>query len=51
MSKDKYSSIFLPQMEGIVFIILQIFFTMCTVLKIGEYSQIFCSFSCEYLVT
>jgi len=42
MSKDKYASIliFLQQMEasdGIVFIILQIFFTTYTVLKIGEY--------------
>jgi len=42
MSKDIYASIliFLQQMEasdGIVFIILQIFFTTYTVLKIGEY--------------
>ena len=44
MSKDKYLSIFLPQMEAIMFIILQIFFTTCTVLKIGEYSRIFPSF-------
>ena len=45
MSKDKYYvSIFLPQMEAIVFIILQIFFAMHTVLKIVEYSQIFPSF-------
>ena len=36
MSKDKYPSIFLPQMEAIVFIILEIFFATCTVLKIGE---------------
>jgi len=35
MSKDKYPSIFL--MEAIVFIILQIFFATCVVLKIGEY--------------
>ena len=40
MSKDKYPSIFSPQMEAIVFIILQIFFTMRAVLKIGEYSRI-----------
>ena len=38
-------SIFLPQMEAIVFIILQIFFAMYAVLKIGEYSRIFPSFS------
>ena len=37
MSKDKYLSIFLHQMEAIVFIILQIFSATCTVLKIGEY--------------
>ena len=45
MLKDKYPSIFLPQMVTIVFIILQIFFAMHTVLKIGEYSRIFPSFS------
>ena len=38
MSKDKYSSIFSSQMEAIVFIILQIFFAMHEVFKIGEYS-------------
>ena len=47
MPKDKYPSIFSPQMEAVVFIILQIFFAMCAVLKIvlghcpalpGEYS-------------
>ena len=32
-------------MEVIVFIILEIFFTTHTVLKIGEYSRIFPSFS------
>jgi len=37
MSKDKYWSIFLGQMEAIVFIILQIFFTAQVVFKIGEY--------------
>ena len=37
MSKDKYPGIFLPQMEAIVFIILQIFFATGAVLKIGEY--------------
>ena len=40
MSKDKYPSIFSSQMATIVFIILQI-----AVLKIGEYSRIFPSFS------
>ena len=37
MSKDKYPSIFSPQMTTIVFIILQIFFAARAVLKIGEY--------------
>ena len=41
MSKDKYPSLFSPQMEAILFIILQIFFAMCIVLKIGEHSRIF----------
>ena len=45
MSKDIYPSIFSPQMEAIVFIILQIFFAMRSVLKIGVYSQISPSFS------
>ena len=45
MSKDKYPSIFSPQMETIVFIILQIFFATHAVLKTGEYSQRFPSFS------
>ena len=44
MSKDKYLSIFSPQMATIVFIILQIFFATREVLKIGEYSRIFPSF-------
>ena len=39
MSKDKYPNIFSPQMKAIVFLILQIFFAMRTVLKIGEYSK------------
>ena len=43
--KDKYPSIFSPQMEAIVFIILQIFFATHAALKIGEYSRIFPSFS------
>ena len=45
MSKDKYPSMFSPQMEAIVFIILQIFFVTRAVLKIVEYSQTFPSFS------
>ena len=45
MSKDKYPSIFSPQMETIVFIILQIFFAKRIGLKIGKYSRIFPSFS------
>ena len=40
MSKDKYPSIFSPQMATIVFIILQIFFPTRAVLKIGEYLTI-----------
>jgi len=36
MSKDKYPSIFSPQMEAIVFITLQIFFATRAVLKIGN---------------
>ena len=45
MSKDKYPSIFSPQMEAIVFIILQIVFATRAVLKIGVYSRISPSFS------
>jgi len=37
MSKDKYPTIFSPQMEAIVFIILQIFFATRAVFKIAEY--------------
>ena len=37
MSKDKYPSIFSPQMEAIVFIILQIFLATRAIFKIGEY--------------
>ena len=40
VSKGKYPSIFSPQMEAIVFIILQSVFATHTVLKIGEYSRI-----------
>ena len=39
MSKDKYPSIFSPQMETIVFIIHQIFYATRAVLKIGGYSR------------
>ena len=44
MSKDKYPSIFSPEMETVVFIILQIFYATCTVLKIGVYTRISPSF-------
>ena len=37
MSRDKYMSIFSPQMEAVVLIILQIFFATCAIFKIGEY--------------
>ena len=40
MSKDKYPSMFLPQMEAIVFIILHILIATRAVLKIGEYITI-----------
>ena len=40
MFKDKYPKIFSPQMEAIVFIILQIFFSTRAVLKIGGYITI-----------
>ena len=36
MYKDKYPSIFSPQMEATVFIILQIFNATSAVLKIGD---------------
>ena len=46
MSKDKYPSIFSPEMEAIGgFIILQIFYATRAGLKIGEYPRIFPSFS------
>ena len=45
MSEDKYPSIFSPQMETIVFIILQIFYATRADLKIGVYSRISPSFS------
>ena len=40
MSKDKYPNTFSPQMEAIVFIILQLFFATRAVLKIGGYLTI-----------
>ena len=45
MSKDKYPSIFSPEMDTVVFIFLQIFFATSAVLKIGEHARIFPSFS------
>ena len=47
MSKNKYPSMFSPQMEAIVFIIFQIFFATRAVLKIGEYYRIFPSYGWE----
>ena len=44
MSVDKYPSIISPQMEAIMFIILQIFFATRAVLKMGVYSRISPSF-------
>jgi len=49
MSADKDPSIFLRQMEAIVFITLQIFFATRAVLKIGEYPRLLPSFSWEIL--
>lgn len=37
MSKDKYLSLFSSQMEAFVFIIFQMFFVTCKILKIGQY--------------
>ena len=37
ISKDKYATMFSPQMETIESIILQISFTICAVWKIGKY--------------
>ena len=45
MSNNKYLSIFWPQIETIVLIILQIFYATHAVLKIGGYSRISPSFS------
>ena len=48
MSKDKYPSIFSPQMEAIVFIILQIFSATRAIFKIGEYLTIILRNRAEY---
>ena len=40
MSKDKYPSIFSPEMETIVLVILQFFYATRAVLKIGGYLTI-----------
>ena len=48
MSKNKYPSIFSPQMATIVFIILQIFFATRADLKIGEYLTIILRNRAEY---
>ena len=40
MFKDKYPSIFSPQMVTIVFIILQIFFATRAVLKIDDFTVV-----------
>ena len=40
MSKDKYLNIFLPKMEVIALLILQILFATRAVLKIGGYITI-----------
>ena len=48
MSKDKYPSIFSSQMVTIVFIILQIFFVMRAILKIGQYLTIILRNRAEY---
>ena len=45
MSKDKYPSIFSPQMETIVFSILQIFLQRVQFSKLGNIPRIFPSFS------
>ena len=47
LSKDKYPTIFSPQMEAIVLIILQIVFATDAVLKIGEYFRLFLSQASE----
>jgi len=49
MSKDKYPSIYLRQMEAIVPIILQKFFATWAILKTGDITWIFPSFSWSIL--
>ena len=44
ISKKKYPSIFLPQMEAIVFIILQIHFATLVVTKIENFTRKFLRF-------
>ena len=51
MSKDKYPSIFSPQMEAIVFITLQIFFATCTISKLGNILGYSTVLAVEYSVT
>ena len=43
MSKDKYPSLFSRQMEGIVLIILEMFFATRSVLKIGDCHSKICT--------
>ena len=50
MSAGKYPSMFSPQMEAVVFIILQIFFATRAVLKVGEYPWISLVLAREYSV-
>ena len=45
MSKDKYPSIFSCQMEAMVFVILQMFLATRAVLKLGNITRTFPSFS------
>ena len=51
MSKDKYPNIFSPQMEVIVFVILQMFFAMRAVLKLGNILGYSPCLAGEYLAT
>ena len=48
MTKDKYPSIFWPQMATIAFIILQIIYATRAVLKVGEYLTIILRNRAEY---
>ena len=51
MSKDKYPGIFSPQMEAIVFIILQILFATRAIFKIGNILGYSTVLAVEYSVT